>query len=171
MNRRWLLLWMIVAGVISLDQLTKAWVMQELKLGETHAPIPALQPYFQFTYSYNTGVAFGLFPEAGDLIMVLALIIVSVLIYAYPRLPRRAWVSRIAIGLVVGGALGNLLDRLQHGHVVDFIHYRIPNLISNVSNLADHAIVFGVLLMIASNWRAEAQTTTHKKETDAQETA
>ena len=59
-----------------------------------------------------------------------------------------------AIGLVIGGAVGNALDRLQHGHVVDFIHYQIPNLISNVSNLADHAIVCGVLLVIAESfWR------------------
>jgi signal peptidase II len=56
------------------------------------------------------------------------------------------------MGLICGGALGNVLDRLQHGFVVDFIHYQIPGVISNVSNLADHAIVLGVILIYVDSW-------------------
>ena len=60
----------------------------------------------------------------------------------------------LATGIVVGGAIGNVIDRLQHGHVIDFIHYQIPGFVSNVSNLADHAIVGGVLLIIGESfWR------------------
>ncbi len=166
--RQWAFLALVAAITLLLDQASKGWVLQDFQLGETRAPIPLLVPYFQFTYSHNSGIAFGLLPQAGDVILVLALVIVAVLIYSYPRLPQAAWGSRLAVGLVVGGALGNVIDRLQHGYVIDFIHYRIPNLISNVSNLADHAIVFGVLLIIAGSWRAEAQPTP-SDETDLKE--
>jgi signal peptidase II len=56
---------------------------------------------------------------------------------------------------VCGGAIGNALDRLEYGAVIDFIHYTIPGVISNVSNLADHAIVFGVLLLVLESWRGD----------------
>jgi signal peptidase II len=146
--RHWLLLIVIVMATLVVDQLSKNWVMQNLALGDTRQPIPALADYFQITHSANTGLAFGFFPQAGDLVRVFAVVVVAALLYFYPRLPDDALLSRIAISLIVGGALGNVLDRLQYDHVVDFIHYRIPGVISNVSNLADHAIVLGVLLIL-----------------------
>ena len=80
--------------------------------------------------------------------------IIAALLWYFRAAPSDGRLAPIAIGLVIGGAAGNVLDRLQHGHVIDFIHYQIPNLISNVSNLADHAIVFGVLLVIGESlWR------------------
>ena len=77
------------------------------------------------------------------------------LFWYYPRIPHNARLSQIATGMVCGGALGNALDRIQHGHVIDFIHYRIPDVISNVSNLADHAIVLGVVLIFMDSWRLD----------------
>ena len=91
---------------------------------------------------------------AGDLFLLVALLIVAGLLWHFRETRPEARLAPFAIGLVIGGAFGNMLDRLQYGHVVDFIHYQIPNVISNVSNLADHAIVLGVLLVIAENlWR------------------
>ena len=66
--------------------------------------------------------------------------------------PPPARLTRLACGFICGGALGNAADRLQHGLVIDFIHYQIPGLISNVSNLADHAIVLGALLLLLESW-------------------
>jgi signal peptidase II len=138
----------IVGATLLVDQLSKNWVVNNLALGDTRQPIPALADYFQITHSANTGLAFGFFPQAGDVVRIFALVVVAALLFFYPRLPDDALLSRIAISLIVGGALGNVLDRLQYDHVVDFIHYRIPGVISNVSNLADHAIVFGVILIL-----------------------
>jgi len=81
------------------------------------------------------------------------LIITGLLIYYWRSQKDDRVLMMIALGLVVGGALGNILDRVQHGHVVDFIHYQIPGLISNVSNLADHAIVLGVFMLMFDNWQ------------------
>lgn len=153
--RRWLLLVGVALAVIAVDQLSKGLVVARLDLGESRAVIPALSPYFQFTRSFNTGAAFGLLAGVGGVFLVLALVIVAGLVLFYPRVPDEAGPTRLALGLVCGGALGNALDRLQHGHVVDFIHYQIPGLISNVSNLADHAIVLGVIIILLDSWRLD----------------
>lgn len=152
MRRRWMLLFVVIAIVLVVDQLTKNWVLDNMQVYESIQPIPALVPFFQLTYSQNMGAAFGFLPQAADLFLVIALVVVAAMIYFYPRVPADGSLTRLAIGLICGGALGNALDRLQHGHVIDFIHYSIPGLISNVSNLADHAIVLGVILIFLESW-------------------
>lgn len=153
--RRWLLLFVIVAAVLLLDQVTKHAVITNLRLGESYRLIPALYPYFQITRSENTGAAFGFLSQAGDLFLLVSLVVVVVMLVYYPRLPAQARLIRLAMGLVIGGALGNAFDRVNHGAVIDFIHYQLPGVISNVSNLADHAIVSGVLLLVLQSWRAD----------------
>lgn len=153
--RRWLRLLIIVGLVLVVDQMTKRLVVDNLILGETRRIIPFLSPLFQIVRSHNTGASFGLLPWAGDIFTVIALIVVCVLVYMYPRIPDEKRLAWLATGLIVGGALGNALDRLSYGYVVDFINYQIPGVISNVSNLADHAIVFGVILFFISSWRDE----------------
>ena len=150
--------WFILGGSLSLttlaDQASKHWVRANLEVYESIQPLPPLAPFFQLTRSSNTGAAFGIFPMAGDVFLVIALLIIAALLWYFREVPAGGRLAPVAIGLVIGGAAGNVLDRLQHGHVIDFIHYQIPNLISNVSNLADHAIVFGVLLIIGESlWR------------------
>jgi signal peptidase II len=155
--RRWLRLIIIVGLVLAVDQITKRLIVDNLQLGEMRRIIPSLSPLFQIVRSHNTGASFGLLPWAGDIFTIIALIVVVVLLYMYPRIPddkRMAW---FATGLIIGGAVGNALDRLMHGYVVDFINYQIPGVISNVSNLADHAIVLGVILFFISSWRDERQ--------------
>lgn len=152
---RWGRLIGMVVLVLLVDQLSKRLVVTSMVLGESITPVPALSDVFRITYSYNTGSAFGFMPQAGDVFLVLALLIVAGLFWYYPRIPNHAPVTQIAIGMICGGALGNALDRLEYGHVVDFIHYRIPDLISNISNLADHAIVLGVILIFIDSFRLE----------------
>ena len=170
-NRKRLLVvlaWIVL--IVLLDQISKHWIATTLTLGEDRQPIPALSDYFQLTYSYNTGAAFGIFQEAGDFFLVLAIVVVAGMLYYYPRLPENATITRWAIGLVCGGALGNATDRILHGEVIDFIHYQIPGVISNVSNLADHAIVLGVILMMIDNWRIE-RAEKRQKESESAESA
>jgi signal peptidase II len=148
-------LFVLIAVVIAADQISKRWIVDNLRIGESRQPILALSPFFQLTRSQNSGAAFGFLSQAGDIFLVIAMIVVAVMLYLYPRIPDNGRLSRIATGLICGGALGNAVDRLTYGHVVDFIHYQIPNLISNVSNLADHAIVLGVILIFIESWRSE----------------
>ncbi|MCC6616280.1 MAG: signal peptidase II [Anaerolineae bacterium] len=155
MTRRWLKLSGLVALVFAADQITKHLVLNSLALYETSRPIPALAPFFQLTRSENRGSAFGFLPQAGDIFLILAVVIVISMFFLFPRLPEKAVLSRIAFGLICGGAMGNAADRILHGVVIDFIHYTIPGLISNVSNIADHAIVVGVVLLLIESWRGD----------------
>lgn len=152
--RKWIILASSTGASVVLDQASKSWVVRNLDLYESSAPIPALAPLFQFTRSSNTGAAFGILPMAGDVFLLVALLIIAGMLWYFRETRPDARLAPFATGLVIGGAIGNVFDRLQYGHVVDFIHYQIPNLISNVSNLADHAIVTGALLVIAESlWR------------------
>ena len=157
-TRKWLFLLVIVAAVLLVDQVTKHQVITHLRLGESYQPIPALYPFFQITRSENTGAAFGFLPQTGDLFLVIELVIVAILLIFYPRVADKDSLTQLAIGLVVGGALGNAFDRVAQGAVIDFIHYQIPGLVSNVSNLADHAIVLGVLIIVVKSWRSDSET-------------
>ncbi|MCC6803662.1 MAG: signal peptidase II [Anaerolineae bacterium] len=156
LTRRWLILLSIIALVLLADQVTKRVVIDDLQLGESVQPVPALFPYFQITRSENNGAAFGFLPQAGDLFLIIALIVSVIMLVYFPRIPAKDRLTRLGLGLVVGGALGNAVDRLTHGAVIDFIHYQIPGVISNVSNLADHAIVIGVILIVLQSWRSDA---------------
>lgn len=150
--RHWLFLLLVVVAVVAADQLSKRAVIDTLQLGESSKLIPPLYPYFQITHSENTGAAFGFLQQSGDLFLVVAIVVVAIMLYFYPRVPDDAHLTRFAVGLIIGGAIGNALDRVFHGAVIDFIHYQLPGVVSNVSNLADHAIVIGVILIFAATW-------------------
>ena len=155
--RKWIILAASIVLTIALDQLSKNWVINNLELYQSIQPLPPLAPLFQLTRSTNTGAAFGILPMAGNAFLLLAIVIITVMVWHLRGAPASARLIPFAIGIVIGGALGNVIDRLQYGHVVDFIHYQIPGLISNVSNLADHSIVLGVsLIFVESIWRERA---------------
>lgn len=143
--RRWLPLIGGAAAVLALDQITKALVSDRLPLGASWAPIPAVASIFKITHSQNSGAAFSIFTGANLPLMLLSLVMAVGIVVFYPRLTTQE--QRIALGLLLGGVLGNLADRVRYGIVIDFIHWQIPGVVSNVSNLADHAIVLSVLLI------------------------
>ncbi|MCK6581177.1 MAG: signal peptidase II [Anaerolineae bacterium] len=153
-TRKWLRLIAALFLLLLIDQASKRWVIAALPYERTVQPIPALAPFFQFTYIHNTGAAFGFLPQAGDFFLIIAVVVSIGVLYSYPRVPADAALTQIALGMVLAGALGNALDRLTIGAVVDFIHYQIPGVVSNVSNLADHAIVGGTIILFLKSWRA-----------------
>lgn len=156
MIKRWILALMLIIGTVAIDQATKQAIVDRLARYDSFIPIPFLGDFLRFTHSYNTGAAFGLLPQAGDLFLIMAIIIVIGMMIFYGRIADQAHITRMGIALICGGAIGNAIDRIQHGHVTDFIHYTIPVVnISNISNLADHAIVIGVLLVILESWRLD----------------
>lgn len=158
--RSYALLFPLAIGVLLIDQLTKSAVMRSMRLGES---ISIIDPVFSITYSENTGSAFGLLPQAGSVFLVLAVIICTLMLIFYPRIDRSLVLTRIGVALVLGGALGNAYDRATIGAVIDFIHYTLPNVISNVSNLADHAIVGGVILILIDSWITEPRRRAKQK--------
>lgn len=137
------LLPLLVMGVVLLiDQVTKNLVETRIPLYGYWAPIPALADWFRITHTGNTGAVFGLFQGSGMFFAVLAVVVSIAIIYFNLTLPGGQWLLRLALGLQLGGALGNMTDRLRQGHVTDFIDVG-PWYIFNV---ADMAIVGGVIL-------------------------
>ncbi len=138
------------AGVVALDQLSKAWIERNLPLYETIVPIAALQDFFTVTHFTNTGAAFGLFRDQNILFVAIALVVVaSVVVYAR-YLPHDRLLVQVALGLQLGGAIGNLIDRVRQGHVTDFLYFHNLPLINRpwpAFNVADMAIVTGVILL------------------------
>ena len=131
------------------DQITKAIVMATMQVGDV---IPVLPPFLDLHYITNRGVAFGLFARLGDLFVPIAIVIMSVIFWYYRSLRQRRLWLRTALGLQLGGALGNLLDRLRFGSVVDFVDFHIDaiNFHFAIFNVADSAIVVGVGILLVS---------------------
>jgi signal peptidase II len=144
--------------VLLIDQVSKYFVIAWLEEGQSWDIAPWLAPFVRITYVTNTGAVFGLFPQWGGFFVVVAVIVIVAIVLYYHSLPDGQCLVRIALGLQVGGAIGNnLVDRLRWGYVVDFIDLNFWPLHNwPVFNLADASIVAGVtllaLLMMREEW-------------------
>jgi signal peptidase II len=142
----WIIL-IVAALVIALDQGSKYLVTNNLLVGGTWSPFPSPTPLFQIVYTYNTGATFGLFKDLGPIFIFIALLIVGVLILYARRLRRDQWLTCVALGLMLGGAIGNLIDRIRLGYVIDFIDVGVGTRRWYTSNLSDVSLVLGVILL------------------------
>ena len=139
----------VFAGlIITADQVTKALVRTNLPVQGVWSPWPWLTPYARVVHWYNTGVAFGMFQGMNGVFIVLAILVSLAILYYFPRVPRQDWALRLAMGMQLAGAVGNLIDRVQFGHVTDFIS--IGNFA--VFNIADASISVGVVILILAVW-------------------
>jgi len=139
-------------ATLALDQLTKQLVIDWLAPGERWpAADAAISRFFTFTHVHNTGMAFGLGQGRSELFALVATVIVLGLMVYQARLPLGARWLRLALGLQAGGAIGNLVDRLRHGHVTDFFDFQVWP----VFNVADSAIFIGVAILAWHLWRPE----------------
>ena len=125
--------------VFSLDQVTKALVRSSLLLGES-VPRDGL---IRITHTFNTGSAFGLFPNQTMFLILASLVGISILVMVYRHHPFPGFPLRLALGMQLGGAIGNLADRLRMGHVTDFVDLGLWP----VFNVADASIVVGIVII------------------------
>lgn len=141
----------MAAVVLGLDQWTKTLVRNNLQFGEVWSPWGWLAPYARIVHWKNTGAAFGMLPGFSDVFTILAIIVAIAILIYFPQVPRQDWPLRLAMGLQLGGALGNLIDRLTVGHVTDFISVgTFP-----VFNVADASISVGVTILVIGMWWKE----------------
>ena len=137
-GRRDLWLLGVVATWVALDQITKVVVRESLHRGEHWE----LAPFFRFSHITNDGAAFGLLDNMNTLLAATTVVVIVVLVIYYFAPPIDHWLPRLGLALILGGALGNLLDRLYQGRVTDFINFsHYP-----AFNLADSGITLGVIL-------------------------
>lgn len=135
----------IAAVVLVFDQLAKAWVLRTWPQPYT-GDIAIIPNWLELTYIRNTGVAFGMFQGIPQLFTITSIVIVAGAIWFYIRhVPEdHGWLA-VSLGLIIGGAIGNVIDRIRFGYVVDFIKTFDGRFA--IFNLADSSIVVGVLLM------------------------
>jgi len=147
-KKDYLMLFGIATIIVVLDQISKAIVVNNIPTGGSWMPLDWLAPIARIVNWYNSGVAFGLFQGGGLIFAGLALIVAGGIIYYYPRIPREEVLMRVSFGFILGGALGNLIDRLRYGgNVVDFISVgTFP-----VFNVADSSVTIGVCLMLLAS--------------------
>ena len=131
-----------VIGAFVLDQLSKRAITSLMSLGESW---PA-EGFLRITYGTNSGTAFGLFPNQTTLLIVVSLVAIGFLFYFYRAHAMPSLLLRFAIGLQLGGAFGNLIDRVLNGEVVDFIDVGPWP----IFNLADSSIVVGIFILMAT---------------------
>jgi signal peptidase II len=147
---RYLLLALIAITVIILDQATKYWIMQSMRL---HESIPVIPNLFSFTYIRNPGAAFGLLAGSSNAFRTVFFGITSLFALALlgtilVRLPAKDWVGQVSIAGILGGAVGNLIDRLRFGEVIDFLDVYVESYHWPAFNVADSAISVGVVCLI-----------------------
>ncbi|UXI70733.1 signal peptidase II [Tahibacter amnicola] len=143
------LLWLVVSlVVIALDQWTKVIASTSLVEG---VPDPVVPGFLNWTLSFNPGAAFSLFADAGGWqrwgLGGIAIVISTVLVVVLARTERNDWRSALPLALIIGGALGNLIDRVRFGHVVDFIQVYYQTFAWPAFNVADSAICVGAALL------------------------
>lgn len=158
--KSYLVLFPIAAGIVGLDQWTKLLIRNALEIGEIWSLWDWLTPYVRVVHWKNTGVAFGMFQNNNLLFAFLVSIIALVIIVYYPQLTEEDWFLRIALSMQLGGAVGNLIDRLTVGHVTDFIS--VGNFA--VFNVADASVTVGVGIMILGLWVEEKKLRKNKNE-------
>ncbi len=124
-----------------------------LPLGGTWLPeaLAWLAPYARIVHWYNTGAAFGIFQQGGMVFTALAFLVIALILYYYPHVEKADWSLRLAMSMQLGGAAGNLIDRLTIGHVTDFISVgTFP-----VFNVADASITIGAAVLFLGVWLTE----------------
>jgi signal peptidase II len=132
------------AAVLFLDQATKAIASARLMPGE---PVPVLGQFLRLTLVHNTGAAFGLFPGSRLPFILISVLAIAVVLYLFARDAYKSFANRVLLGCILGGALGNLVDRIRWGRVVDFIDMGIGTIRWPVFNVADSAVTLGVILL------------------------
>ena len=142
------------AGIIFLDRLTKIFFTNLLGYGES---LPVIRNVFHMTLVHNTGIAFGFFKDQGIVFIIVPIIAIILLVFnIYYYRQNNEVISRIYIGafsLILGGAIGNLIDRIFYGYVIDFIDFRIWP----VFNIADSAITIGAVIIAIKCFQLSAK--------------
>ena len=145
----------ITSLVIVFDQVSKWLMVSWLSLYET----VVVMPYFNLTMAHNEGAAFSFLSEAGGwqrwLFIGLALIISVVLLVWLAKLKPTEKLEAISLSLILGGAIGNVIDRISYGYVIDFIDLYIGHNHWPVFNIADSAICIGAILLVADSFKSE----------------
>ena len=134
------------------DQLSKNWFVEHYELYESRVVIPG---FFRFTRTFNTGAAFSLFKDHPEILTLISVVVFGLMVVFRTKLFANTKTEQIAFGLIAGGIIGNLTDRMQYGHVIDFIHWYVGEYSWPIFNIADSCICVGVGLYMFSGFQKD----------------
>ena len=141
---RWVLFAILAAGVLVIDQLTKLWITGTLAFGGS---MVVLGDWLHFVHWRNSGILFGMLPQSGPAFAVVSMAVIGLIVVYHARVGR-GLATTVALGLLLGGALGNLVDRLHYGAVVDWVDMGIGAWRFYTYNIGDAAITTAIALLI-----------------------
>ena len=146
MSRHWAAFFGLAAAVVVADQLSKAWIVAGFPFGE---PVEVVGAWLRVWYVANTGALFGLFRDQAVLFAALSIAVIALIVWYHGRaVAGSGWLATLALGLLLGGAIGNFIDRVRLGYVVDFVDMGLPDGWRFYTwNLADAAISTSILLL------------------------
>ncbi|WP_338057485.1 signal peptidase II [Shimazuella soli] len=143
-----LLFFIISILVIALDQVSKWWIVQHMELYQSISVVP---DFFYITSHRNRGAAFGILQEQRWLFIIVTIGVVIAIIVYMVRMKKESILTKTALSFVLGGAVGNLIDRIRTGEVVDFFHFQFGSYHFPIFNVADSSICVGVVLFLIAN--------------------
>ena len=146
MNKKNIIIFPTALFVVLLDQLTKFLIKTKFQLAES---IPIVKNMLHFTYVTNTGSAFGLFKGLDLFFVIFSFVVIVAILYFMKNIKQNEKLMQVSFGLLLGGTIGNLADRILFGHVIDFIDFRIWP----VFNVADSAITVSIALLVILLWK------------------
>jgi len=156
--RRIALVASLAVVTFTLDRITKTWVERNIELFDARRVVG---DWVRIVHTENSGAAFGLLPERTTLLSVLSVFAVVAILYYYRQIAGRSPLIAATLGMQLGGAFGNLVDRVGQGYVVDFVDVGIPGGPRFWAfNVADSSIVLGILFVTFLLWQEERKATT-----------
>ncbi len=145
-SHHWVAFLALAGGIVVADQLVKQWVVTTVSYGSV---MPVLGDYLRIWHVHNTGALFGLFRNQAVLFAALSIGVVALIVWFHGRsVITNGWFATLALGLLLGGAVGNLADRIRLGYVVDFVDMGVGDLRFYTYNVADAAISTALVLLI-----------------------
>jgi signal peptidase II len=157
------LYFIIIAVVVAIDQLTKYLIQANFELNSS---IPLIDGIFHITYYHNSGAAFSMFQNKTGFLIVMQLIVIAVvMVYLVKRQKKDHWCLLLSLSLIAAGGIGNLIDRVMNGYVVDFMDFRIWP----IFNVADMSVCTGCGLLILYMFFIDPKRNGNKKKNTAQD--
>ena len=147
-NKKNIIIFSVILLVIFLDQSSKFFVKNNFKLTQS---VPIIKDVLHFTYINNTGSAFGLFKNFNIIFILFSVIVILIILYNLKKINEKEKAMQLSVGLLLGGTIGNLIDRLYNDSVIDFIDLRFWP----VFNIADSAVTISIAILIFILWNKE----------------
>jgi signal peptidase II len=145
MKNKYITVFSIALIIILVDQITKFLIKSNFQLNQT---FPIIKDIFHLTYIQNFGAGFGILQQQQWILIFISIIVVGVIFYYFDRVKEKEKLLQILIGFILGGTIGNLIDRIAYGFVIDFIDFRIWP----IFNVADSFVTIGVIGLIVYLW-------------------